>query len=76
MRKSKTFLALIALSVLFVATAAAYTLTGTLAAESYAPPDEQIERYGGGKVAPPGWCVEHGYFGVQYDECSYCRYSD
>ena len=76
MRKSRIFLAFLILSVLFAATAAAYTLTGTFANENYAPPSEQIERYGGGKVEPPGWCVEHGYFGVQYDDCSYCGYID
>ena len=78
MRKTKSFRALFALAVLFLATSALFALTGTFASDGSAPGEhaEQSEAYGGGKVEPPGWCLEHGYFGVQdgevYPDCRYC----
>ena len=78
MRKSKSFRALLVLAVLFLATSVAFALTGTFASEGYVPTayTEQRGAYDGGKVVPPGWCLEHGYFGVQdgeaYPECRYC----
>ena len=80
MRKSKLLLVLMALSVLFFVTAAALTLTETFANEVAAP--FGINGYtttgsGSGKVEPPGWCVEHGYFGAQYEEdLLYCKDCD
>ena len=71
MRKSKSFLVLLFLAVLFLATAVAYTLSGTFANEIYVPA-ELIAPYNAGKVEPPGWCLEHGYFGEEYLDCRYC----
>ena len=62
MGKSKLFIAFV-LAAIFLVGSVAISLSGTFAS--------------GGKVVPPGWCLEHGYIGVEYgEEYSECRYCD
>ena len=63
MRKSSTFIMLL-FAALFLTVCVAFALTGTLANEVYAP-EEYPWDYGGGKVVPPGWCLEHGYIATR-----------
>ena len=75
MQKSRFLVALLLVG-LFVVAAAAYAITATFANENHGPNTEHAERYGEGKVIPPGWCLAHGYIGLQNTDdpmvCIYC----
>ena len=78
MRKSKSFLALLFVAVMFLAVSVAFTVSETWASESHAPESytEYIIEPGGGKVVPPDWCLEHGYIRLQNPDnpyvCPHC----
>ena len=66
MRKSTSFVAVL-IAALFLLVCAAIALPGTLASVFYEPAEytEVVIEPGGGKVVPPGWCLEHGYIATR-----------
>lgn len=70
MLKSKFFV-LFLIAAAFLMAAATYAITATYTSAGY-DPSEDVGEYGEGKVVPPGWCLEHGYFGEEHPGCRLC----
>ena len=78
MRKSTSFVAVL-IAALFLLVCAAIALPGTLASVFDGPAEytELVIEPGGGKVVPPGWCIEHGYLRLRYPDSPYvCPHCD
>ena len=64
MRQSKLYIAILLITVMFLAASVAFAISETWASEVYYESDtytEYIIEPGGGKYVPPGWCLVHGY---------------